>query len=251
MAAAAEELLIRPFKDVLAVGTVAAANATHALQDGPGSAGRADRMARAAHAVIREGERALEKMQLVWNDQVGEYGDRFIELMVQQASIEKRRLQLEELLWDFDDFTHPDDFDQSRGATKFRKDGHWASIKLTSEYEYGGGMAGGRGKLEKPPKYDADMLELMEGARIVGVIFPEKWGGKFCLGRHDGEFGAFPAKAIELRPPQESEIPAGGESGMSVTTRWKWQPPVAAGVPWLAFGKGEVISNVQSLLMMV
>lgn len=85
MAADAEDLLIRPFKDVLAVGTVAAANATHALQDGPGSAERADRMARAAQAVIREGERALAKVQLVWNDHVGKYGDRFTELMVQQG----------------------------------------------------------------------------------------------------------------------------------------------------------------------
>jgi hypothetical protein len=106
----------------------------------------------------------------------------------------------------------------------------------------------GRGKLDKPPGYDADMLEFMEGARIVGVIFPEKWGGKYCLGRHDGEFGAFPAKAVELQTPQPSEIPAGGESGMSVTARWKWQPPSGgkegAG-PWLAFGKGEVITNVQ------
>ncbi|KAL2152833.1 hypothetical protein VTH82DRAFT_3988 [Thermothelomyces myriococcoides] len=105
----------------------------------------------------------------------------------------------------------------------------------------------GRGKLDKPPGYDADMLEFMEGARIVGVIYPEKWGGKYCLGRHDGNFGAFPAKAIELRPPQETEIPAGGESGMSVTTRWKWQPPETPGAPWLSFGKGEVITNVQCL----
>ncbi|KAK3903624.1 hypothetical protein C8A05DRAFT_43188 [Staphylotrichum tortipilum] len=105
----------------------------------------------------------------------------------------------------------------------------------------------GRGKLEKPPKYEADMLEFMEGARIVGIIFPEKWGGKYCLGRHDGEFGAFPAKAIDLRPPQETEIPVGGENGMSVTTRWRWQPPTTPGAPWLQFGKGEVITNVQCL----
>ncbi|KAL2015336.1 hypothetical protein VTK56DRAFT_5780 [Thermocarpiscus australiensis] len=105
----------------------------------------------------------------------------------------------------------------------------------------------GRGKLDKPPKYDGEMLEFMEGARIVGVMFPEKWGGKWCLGRHDGMFGAFPAKAIELRAPQESEIPMGGDSGMSVTTRWKWNPPNVTGVPWLSFGKGEVISNVQCL----
>jgi hypothetical protein len=32
-----------------------------------------------------------------------------------------------------------------KGATKFRKDGHWGSIKLTNEYEYGagGGAMGG------------------------------------------------------------------------------------------------------------
>ncbi|KAK4095988.1 hypothetical protein N658DRAFT_437040 [Parathielavia hyrcaniae] len=697
MAVDAEDLLIRPFRDVVAAGTVALTNAsTHAAQESPAPADNADRMARAAQAIVREGERALHKVQLVWNDQAGKHGDSFGDMMVQQASIEKRRLQLEDLLWDFDDFTLPADFDQARygalqaatkalaldiietarrikpasdvptvpqggfpplpplptragpgsrppsarslrpralsrpkqaqddvvppheasdpmpqsprtvprtsagavdymnylaedslavaakrtfrnqsvlsqessqpcrtdptrdaftppaspgsdpvnlrfhdltlntavrprtidsapspstthtrtsvmsqassssssallgsldslvipedsteldrsstqdtrppansnaasqdmlgvqdmlresghpsehrksrpttpripdlgiradstyyklkglckGATRFRKDGHWDSIKLTNEYEYGAGggsigagdmmrasdgitvpfqyettkvgacgdcgyahdldeveldksskpeairtsdagpryrlrllfkshlrqgsstethyaclwcvQAGavtregdatvfrsaeellrhlarhaqpltslpgvtvvygrplpdsapqdfdlhlpespapvpmpenvarqataiavkdhyrrpGRSKLEKPPKYDADMLEFMEGARIIGVIFPEKWGGKYCLGRHDGEFGAFPAKAIELRPPQESEIPVGGESGMSVTTRWKWQPPATVGTPWLAFGKNEVITNVQCL----
>lgn len=106
----------------------------------------------------------------------------------------------------------------------------------------------GRGKLEKPPKYDGEMLEFMEGARIMGVMFPEKWEGKWCLGRHDGMFGAFPSKVIELRAPQESEVPVGGESGMSVSTRWKWTPPKSGGVPWVAFGKGEVITNVQCKL---
>ncbi|AEO63789.1 uncharacterized protein THITE_2039753 [Thermothielavioides terrestris NRRL 8126] len=106
----------------------------------------------------------------------------------------------------------------------------------------------GRARLEKPPMYEADMLEFMEGARITGIIFPEKWLGKYCLGRHDGEFGAFPAKAIELRPPQESEIPVGGENGISVTARWKWQPPSTTGdAPWLSFAKGEVITDVQCL----
>lgn len=105
----------------------------------------------------------------------------------------------------------------------------------------------GRAKLDRPPGYDGDMLEFMEGARIVGLMFPDQWGGKFCLGWHDGCFGAFSAKAIDLRPPQESEIPGGGDSGMSLTTKWKFSPPSAAprGMPWLAFGKGEVLSNVQ------
>lgn len=105
----------------------------------------------------------------------------------------------------------------------------------------------GRPKLDRPPKYDGEMLGFMEGARIVGVMFPEPWEGKWALGRADGNFqiAAFPTKAVELRPPQESEIPAGGENGMVVTARWKWQPPSADGAPWLSFGKGEVISNVQ------
>ncbi|KAK3364527.1 hypothetical protein B0T25DRAFT_514194 [Lasiosphaeria hispida] len=105
----------------------------------------------------------------------------------------------------------------------------------------------GRGKLERPAKYSGDMLEFCKGACIVGVVFPEKWEGKWCLGRHDGLFGAFPAKTVEIREPQDAEIPAGSDSGMSVVTRWKWPPSNTAGAPWLAFGKGEVISNVQCL----
>ncbi|KAK0726643.1 hypothetical protein B0T21DRAFT_385829 [Apiosordaria backusii] len=634
----AEELLIRPFRDVVAVGTTAVTNAASL---GPHRADDADRMSRAAQALVREGERALKKLQPVWDDQVQKLGDLFKRMITQQASIEKRRLVLEELLWDFDDVTHPDEFDVERysalqtatkalaldivetakrlkptmiaapeipeggfpplpplpvhrfesragqvsrptsaassrprayskqgisnrkqggeltppdspdcatpvaqfqdfsindsvkrssltsescpspstirtapsllsksssltsssallgtpestsnhpdasstkfsfseaaltllpppaldtgvedetysvgskrrqgstltehrkssranprsedcsigpdstyhklkglckGAVRFRKDGHWGSIKMTTEYGGGGGGAGdmmrasdaivplqyevtkvagcgecgyahdldaveldksrkpeaiipsesgaryrlrllfkshlgkgasggsaddyyaclwcvsaavtvresdatvfrsaedllhhlarhpqplpqipgvtvcyghepehpefdlhlpdgsvpvpmpdnvtrlataiatkdhfrrhGRGRLEKPPRYDGEMLEFMEGARIMGVMFPEKWEGKWCLGRHDGMFGAFPSKVIELRAPQESEVPVGGESGMNVTTRWKWTPPKSGGVAWVAFGKGEVITNVQCL----
>lgn len=109
-----------------------------------------------------------------------------------------------------------------------------------------GGSSSSRGKLDRPQRYEGDMLEFMEGARIVGVMFPEKWGGKWCLGRHDGKFGAFPAKSVELRTPQESEVPVGGENGMSVTTRWKFNPQAGGvGSRWLGFGKGEVVTNVQ------
>ena len=101
------------------------------------------------------------------------------------------------------------------------------------------------------------MLHFAEGAVIVGIIFPEKWEGKWCLGRHDGCFGAFPAKMVELRAAQEGEVPRGGESGMSVVARWKWDPPAAGGstaggnnsaskdAGWLSFGKGEIIRDVQ------
>lgn len=103
----------------------------------------------------------------------------------------------------------------------------------------------GRTKLERPAKYDGEMLEFLAGAVITGVMFPEKWDGKWCLGRHDGQFGAFPTKMVEITPPQESEIPTGSGSGMSVTARWKWPPSDASGGPWLQFAKGETISNVE------
>lgn len=107
-------------------------------------------------------------------------------------------------------------------------------------------FAVGRKKLSTPPRYGGQMLHFMEGAVIVGVTFPEKWEGKWCLGWHDGAFGAFPVKVVEIRPPQESEIPVGGGSGMSVKSKWKWHPPEPdADSPWLQFEKGEVISDVK------
>jgi hypothetical protein len=42
-------------------------------------------MLKAAQTLVREGERALSKVQLVWNDQVDKYGDSFKEMMVQQG----------------------------------------------------------------------------------------------------------------------------------------------------------------------
>jgi hypothetical protein len=103
----------------------------------------------------------------------------------------------------------------------------------------------GRGKLDRPPKYTGEMLEFFEGARIIGVMFPEKWEGKWSLGRHNGIFGAFPAKFAQVRFPQEGEIPSGSVSGMRVVARWKWPPSKMSGSPWLQFDKGDVISNVQ------
>jgi hypothetical protein len=80
MAVDAEELLIRPFRDVVALGAVAVTNAeTHASHE------HAGRMSKAAQAVVREGERALTKVQLVWNDQVARYGNSFRETIVEQG----------------------------------------------------------------------------------------------------------------------------------------------------------------------
>lgn len=127
----------------------------------------------------------------------------------------------------------------------------------------------GAKKLVRPPNYGGDMLHFLSGARIVGLMFPEKWEGKWCMGWHDGFVGAFPAKAVQIEPPRQNEMPmASSDSGMSVTARWKWKPNEKEGKDgkpkksgdsgssvlnageeslWLSFEKGETISNVKCL----
>lgn len=116
------------------------------------------------------------------------------------------------------------------------------------------------GKIPAPPGYTGEMLEFMTGAVITGVMFPEKWAGKWCLGRHDGRFGAFAVKGVEICLPVDGERPAiaakgEGEEEMSVVSRWKWPPPTEKeGMRergkdkdggWLSFGKGEAITDVR------
>ncbi|EFX05603.1 hypothetical protein CMQ_3672 [Grosmannia clavigera kw1407] len=142
----------------------------------------------------------------------------------------------------------------------------------------------GSKKLMRPPRYTEDMLHFLAGARIVGLMFPEAWEGKWCLGWHDGFVGAFAAKAVQIEPPRKSEIPMESSSGMKVTARWKWKPKAAPGSTrgghegkggksgrrgndsddegvnedddgansdaasvWLHFDKGETIFNVKCL----
>jgi len=106
-------------------------------------------------------------------------------------------------------------------------------------------------KLERPPLYKGAMLEFLAGANIVAVKYPPSWDAKWCLGRHDGRYGAFPAKSIEMSAPREDEIPISSGSRTSVVTRWKWppsemvRPDKAGAVPWLQFSKGEKLYNIE------
>ncbi|KAH8680713.1 hypothetical protein BX600DRAFT_428696 [Xylariales sp. PMI_506] len=98
------------------------------------------------------------------------------------------------------------------------------------------------------PNGGRDVLEFLEGARIIGVEFPEEWGGKWCTGWHDGVRGAFPAKLVVLEAPPKSEVrlPGTNNDGVIVKTRWKFEPK-NPGSGWLAFDKGTTICNVSSL----
>ncbi|KAK6828203.1 hypothetical protein PG987_011544 [Apiospora arundinis] len=85
-------------------------------------------------------------------------------------------------------------------------------------------------------------------ARILGVEFPEKWGGKQCTGWHDGAHGTFPAKCVSLLPPRKGNvrIPGINNDGVTVSARWKWEPSDPAS-GWLTFDKGATIRNVSWL----
>lgn len=86
----ADELIIRPFKEVVERGNEAVANSGEAGDDLDGAAESADnsagsRLAKASRALVKEGERALKRLQPIWDDQVEKYGDAFKDAMLQQG----------------------------------------------------------------------------------------------------------------------------------------------------------------------
>lgn len=98
----------------------------------------------------------------------------------------------------------------------------------------------GEKRLVDPDGVDA--LKFYEGARIVGIKFPERFGGKWAYGWHDGVRGAFPIKHVEIDLPGRNEFPLQGGRGFTGVVRWKWEPKDKES--WLPLGKKEVISNI-------
>lgn len=74
MAVDVEELIIGPFKEVVERGHEALANATDAQDEAPDVAAQ---LSKAAQAVVREGERALKRLQPLWDAHVERHGDVF------------------------------------------------------------------------------------------------------------------------------------------------------------------------------
>ncbi|OTB01626.1 hypothetical protein M426DRAFT_211901 [Hypoxylon sp. CI-4A] len=94
-----------------------------------------------------------------------------------------------------------------------------------------------------PDGNSEQVLKFLEGARIVGVEYPDKWKGKWCTGWHDGQWGSFPGKHVALEVPARAPGPGTGVDGMFVTTRWKWDMKDSTN-GWLSFDKDEILSIV-------
>jgi hypothetical protein len=74
MAVDIEELIIGPFRELVDRGKEALENAGTGDDD---DAEKARQMTKAAKGVIREGERALKRLQPLWDSQVEKYGETF------------------------------------------------------------------------------------------------------------------------------------------------------------------------------
>lgn len=95
------------------------------------------------------------------------------------------------------------------------------------------------------PPDEAEVLSFASGARIIGVKFPTKYQGEWCVGWADHSFGAIPVEAIRLDPPMKSDIRSRGSSTMKAVARWKFSVKDKGWEGgWLSFGKGETITNI-------
>lgn len=94
--------------------------------------------------------------------------------------------------------------------------------------------------------YDPDRQQSMhfaDGAKIVGITFPERFGGSWCIGYHDGERGSFPANTVSFLSPPRDEVKMNPQSSLQAVAKWDWKPKDKE-EGWLKFSKGERIYSV-------
>ncbi|KAI0386043.1 hypothetical protein F5Y04DRAFT_268710 [Hypomontagnella monticulosa] len=108
MADEVERLAIAPFREIVEKGNVAIENAPNADEE------TSPLMLKAAQNLVREGERALKRIEPLCTKNFEEYGVNFVDAIKENDEIAQYRSELEDLLWDFDDYVEPDDFDSSK-----------------------------------------------------------------------------------------------------------------------------------------
>jgi hypothetical protein len=97
------------------------------------------------------------------------------------------------------------------------------------------------GSIRLPPDH-TQTLQFAAGAKIVGIEFPAKYGGEWCVGWADNVRAAFPADYVRLEPPV---LRMQGTTNRSAVARWKWSPKdKKEQIDWLRFDKGDVITNI-------
>lgn len=93
-------------------------------------------------------------------------------------------------------------------------------------------------------------LEMVQGAKITGITWPEKYLGEWAFGWHDGVHASVPMEILRLDQPPAKEIKMAGTSQIRGIARWKFNPKDKDKFKgdWLKFDKDEVISNINCKL---
>lgn len=93
-------------------------------------------------------------------------------------------------------------------------------------------------------------LELAQGARITGLMWPAKHNGEWAMGWHDGIYASVPTDLLKLDTPPNQHIKIGGTSMIRARAKWKHNPgkKEVAG-DWLKFDKNDVIKNIACKLL--
>ncbi|KAI1498712.1 hypothetical protein F5X99DRAFT_392380 [Biscogniauxia marginata] len=103
-----ERLMLAPFKEIVEKSNAAIENASGADETS------AVPMLKAAQSLLKEGERALKRLEPLCNKNYDEYGSNFVDAIKENDEIAQYRSELEDLLWDFDDFVEIAGFDADK-----------------------------------------------------------------------------------------------------------------------------------------
>ncbi|KAF2969533.1 hypothetical protein GQX73_g4060 [Xylaria multiplex] len=123
MAEEVERLVLAQFREIVEKGKTAIENVESAGDQAPAP------MLKAAQNLVKEGEKALKKIEPVSTANYEEYGNNFIDAIKENDDIAQFRSELEELLWDFDDYIEVDEFDADR-FSGLQKSSRNAALKI-------------------------------------------------------------------------------------------------------------------------
>ncbi|KAI0817320.1 hypothetical protein GGR55DRAFT_684997 [Xylaria sp. FL0064] len=110
MAEEVERLVFAQFREIVEKGKTAIENVESAGDQAPTP------MLKAAQNLVKEGEKALKKIEPISTANYEEYGISFVNAIKENDEIAQFRSELEELLWDFDDYVEVEDFDADKFA---------------------------------------------------------------------------------------------------------------------------------------
>ncbi|RYP55829.1 hypothetical protein DL771_012296 [Monosporascus sp. 5C6A] len=189
MADEAERLVIAPFREIVEKGNVALENAQNAEDE------KAASMLKAAQSLVKEGDRALKRIAPLCTNNYSEYGTNFIDAVKEHDELAQYRSELEDLLWDFDDYVEVDDFDADK-FDQLQKTSRKVAPKVLDILK--------RMKLVHPPP----PAQPLKAASVSG----ESTSTSSAL--HVG--AQYPATGIVTISPTDGSLPA--EAGQTIST---------------------------------